>query len=299
MTKVSEMIEGLGIKLENLMNEDSLKKAIELKMNLRKLGYKYSNFNILLAMTQAHGRGFELSFIGSAKFFKEISDKLNLDNPEGEKVWYGVQKGEKALQILAPVVRKYKTKDENGEEVEKQYMSFRTVPVFDISQTKIKIDDILDPEKLKGDGFQSVYERVTAFVLERGYTIRELELASNLGGYIYPKDKAITLNALNDVNQKLKTLLHEFAHGELEHGLSGNHEEYDVREVEAEATAYILSHHLGMDTSSYSLKYILGWANYDVNKVRTILSSVDKKIDMILSSISLAVGESDEEAQAS
>jgi antirestriction protein ArdC len=46
-----------------------------------------------------------------------------------------VRKGERGLQILAPVLRK--VTPDNGEEEERRVVGFRVVHVFDIAQTRL------------------------------------------------------------------------------------------------------------------------------------------------------------------
>ncbi|MCP3893919.1 MAG: antirestriction protein, partial [Bacteroides sp.] len=54
-----------------------------------------------------------------------------------QKVERKVSKGSKAIHILAPIVKGYKTEDENGEEEKRQYISgFKALPVFRYEDTE-------------------------------------------------------------------------------------------------------------------------------------------------------------------
>jgi len=59
--------------------------------------------------------------------------------------------------------------------------------------------------------------------------------------------------------QAVKTLLHEIAHATLHAGDDATGQR--AREVEAESVAYVVSGHLGIDTSAYSFGYVAGWAS--------------------------------------
>jgi hypothetical protein len=56
------------------------------------------------------------------------------------------------------------------------------------------------------------------------------------------------------------TLAHELAHIELGHGSQDCTDPRSRREVEAESVAYVIAMASGLDTSSYSLPYVAGWA---------------------------------------
>jgi hypothetical protein len=60
--------------------------------------------------------------------------------------------------------------------------------------------------------------------------------------------------------QAVKTGLHELAHVRLEHGPGDCRDPRSRREVEAESVAYVVCQALGVDSASYSIAYIGGWA---------------------------------------
>lgn len=153
----------------------------------------------------------------------------------GYKAWQKnferhVNKGEKAIRILAPAPYKIKeerdkidpvtgemTFDENGmpqkEEVEVTIPAFRAVSVFDVSQT---------------DG------------------------------------KPIPENMSE--SQTLKTMVHEVAHSmlhnkEVNQDILAPAKDRNTKEVEAENVAYTVCQHFEIDTSDYSFGYIAGWSS--------------------------------------
>jgi len=60
----------------------------------------------------------------------------------------------------------------------------------------------------------------------------------------------------------VKTLAHEIGHALLhDPGLATNKDlSRELKELEAESTAYVICRALAMDTSDYSFGYVVGWA---------------------------------------
>lgn len=173
-----------------------------------------------------------------------------------------VRKGEKAIRILAPVPRRFKTKEtdpKTGEEVETEHSwtDFRAVPVFDVSQTE---GDELPSltSTLDGDveGFEALRDRIAAAA---GVTVEfDAEITAN--GSYDPASDTIRVKGDMGEEQTIKTLLHEWAHALL-HSEGAEHEgdAREAKEVQAEGAAYVASKALGIDSEGYSLGYVAGW----------------------------------------
>ncbi|WP_157532974.1 ImmA/IrrE family metallo-endopeptidase, partial [Haloferax profundi] len=80
------------------------------------------------------------------------------------------------------------------------------------------------------------------------------------------------------------TLIHEFAHGLL-HPDRSNLPERAKREVEAEAVAYLVGRHFGLDVSK-SAFYLAAWAGEDadsvferLNRIRSVAQSILGVVD--------------------
>jgi antirestriction protein ArdC len=169
-----------------------------------------------------------------------------------KKLGRQVNKGEKGIQILAPITHRQKIVLENDEEQEdEKLVAFRPCYVFDISQTSGK--PIPAPARLRGD--PGVFmDRLLGFVAERGIELRystrlgRTEGAS-MGG-------TIVLNASLDVAPKFGTLVHEVAHEMLHQG-DDRTEDRKVRETEAEAVAFVVSTAVGLEPGTSSSDYLL------------------------------------------
>lgn len=169
-----------------------------------------------------------------------------------------VKPGEKGIMILAPmVVKKRQEPDQtpsSSEEAEAAALTlFKVVYVFDISQT-----DGADPPALlntsgDGDGF---YPALQCAVKRAGITLEIVERVpgcnsaqgASYGGRIAVRDDL-------DPAEGFRTLAHELAHEKLH--WQGEKESKTVRELEADATAFVVCRHFGLhaDSADYLLLY--------------------------------------------
>jgi antirestriction protein ArdC len=160
-----------------------------------------------------------------------------------------VKKGEKAIRILAPC--KYKKEDDEGYTIN----GFRVVSVFDLEQTDG--DDSLLPVLVKGlqgsdvdDLYQRLIDAIEIPVTEKA------ELPAN--GQYFPATKEIFIKEDLSSLQRVKTLVHEYAH-HLHHTKYLDKESRGEKEIVAESAAFITCSHWELDTSDYSLPYLKTW----------------------------------------
>jgi antirestriction protein ArdC len=191
-----------------------------------------------------------------------------------------VRKGERGIQILAPMVGK-KSKDADPNEP-KVCFGFRGVYVFDVSQT----DGENLPEvcnRLEGDDPDGLFEQLTALANDRGVSV---EFADDLGtanGVYAFTSKTISIRAGLSPAQAVKTLVHEIAHALLhdEHAAIADR---NGCELEAESVAYVVTSALGIDASGYSFGYIAAWAK-DTAQFEKSAERINKTAHGILSSL--------------
>lgn len=226
---------------------------------------------------------------------------IYLQNPQatyvkGYKAWNQlgryVKKGSKGLSILAPCFR---TKHDVGQEeeekkCEKVISGFRVTYVYDIADTDGS-DEYL-PVLVKGltgnsETQQKLYERILE-VISKEYQVTEVMGIAAKGSYNRETGKICVRGDL-DYLQKIKTLLHEYAHA-IDFKL---HPESDVkhnqRELIAESVAYVVSENLGLDTGSYSISYINTWMG-DKDGLKSIADTVQKISAQIINNLAESSG---------
>jgi antirestriction protein ArdC len=214
----------------------------------------------------------------------------------GYKTWQSmgrqVRKGEKGIAILAPMVRRAKD-DEPGESREqlddsgRKIVRFRTVYVFDVVQTE---GDELPaaPVSLPVGGRQDDYMRLQDLAEAEQLSVSVEDFSGGKNGQLDRSAWAITLGThlfeTGTPAARIKTLAHELGHWfDLGPGASA----YDRREAEivAEAVAYIVGQHLGLDTSSYSTGYVAAWASGDAQRLHELAERIDRAVRPILAAL--------------
>lgn len=243
-------------------------------------------------------------------------------NPEaqaiaGFKAWQNkfnrtVNKGEKSIRILAPVIKKLTPEDKarlNTTE-DTKIVAYRYIPVFDISQTSG--EPVLTARDFVKDHLTTNHENVTALYNEfKDYLnkntdlkVSEKPLAGLDGakGYFRKDTNEIVIGGDEPDSQlKLKTLYHEFAHSQL-HGLNAEYNDRPrpYKETQAEAVAYVAMQNIGIDTGEYSLGYVATWAK-DKEVIHNALSeiqSVSKKAIDITDELTQKLGLQEEQKES-
>jgi antirestriction protein ArdC len=199
-----------------------------------------------------------------------------------------VRKGETSIKIFGYSTKKTTTTDEESstEQEERTVHYFPVLSVFDISQTD-PIDGVAaaaeNPvQQLTGDQDHGVLDPLTAHLEGNGWTVTHATLA-HANGYADPARHTIVLRRNLAPEQAAKTLIHEAAHIHLGHVDNlGEYRQHRGRmEAEAESVAYIVAGLAGFDTSAYSIGYITGWANENLNLIRETASRVLKATQAI------------------
>ena len=104
-----------------------------------------------------------------------LSQRPEATRVAGYRAWQAlgrqVKKGEKAISIFAPRPYRVTTADEAGEEQTREGLTFRSVPVFDISQTEGDLLPTMEAPTLTGDAGQETYAALVAFAAREGLTV--------------------------------------------------------------------------------------------------------------------------------
>lgn len=207
----------------------------------------------------------------------------------GYKTWQSkgrqVRKGEKAIRILAPCPHKA-IREIDGEEKEIHWTTYRTVPVFDVSQTD---GDALPEGACKTldtavDGYDSLIKRLEAV---SPYPVSYEQIGGTANGFCSFSERKIVVKHGMSQSQTLKTLVHEISHAIL-HSKNGAAVDADrsTREVQAESVAYCVCQMLGLDTADYSFGYVAGWSgDKNVRELSASMEIIRKTVNEIMAEI--------------
>ncbi len=190
-----------------------------------------------------------------------------------------VRRGEFGIKILAPTTRR--VSDHDGAEHEstapepddvreqsrRVLTGFRVASVFDVSQTDG--DPLPEPERptlLEGQAPDGLWAALARQVSAAGFHLDRSPNAASIGGANGVTDfRQRSVLVRQDVSdaQAVKTLAHELGHVLLHDPTvdeSWSMPCREVKEVEAESVAFLVSAYAGLDTSDYTFAYVAGWA---------------------------------------
>ena len=169
-----------------------------------------------------------------------------------------VRRGEKGIAILAPMFFSDKTRAADGSETENTRLWFKVVYVFDLSQTEGTALPEL-PTRSVGERGQDMLQRLLRFATTRGIKVRFVDRCSLNGAAGASRGTEIEIRTIeSDVTTQAATLAHEIAHSLLHWSADGHKitardgKEIDQRqrELEAEATAYVVCCYFGVQSPS-------------------------------------------------
>jgi hypothetical protein len=167
-----------------------------------------------------------------------------------------VNAGAKGIRILAPIVGVKRKKDEEAEkDITKQntrvLLGFRNAYVFDVSQTNGL--DLPNLHEVSGDPGENI-ERLAAFVKSRGITlVYNAKIAPALG---MSYGGRIAILPGQSKAEEFSTLVHETAHELLHKAERRTATTKTIRELEAEAVAFVVGKAVGLKNENASADYI-------------------------------------------
>lgn len=197
-----------------------------------------------------------------------------------------VKSGEKGLKIWVPVEYTVKEKkfvydkngyripDDNGDfkmkEVDVKKHTFKIGYTFDVSQTEqIEGKEVVELSPVKElEGDVKDYPTLTKALMEISPVPIKIEaFKASAKGCYNSLTNEIKIQPDMSEAQTIKTMIHEIAHSIVhsDENLNQLKQKDNVefskneKEVQAESIAYIVSSHLGIDTSDYSFPYVATW----------------------------------------
>ena len=209
-----------------------------------------------------------------------------------------VKKGEKGIQILAPVTYKTKKKktEEDGktkdqEEPDPFYMlrGFRVVHVFDVSQTEGReLPSIVESLHGEVEQFPSFFSAVCK---SSQVPVSCEPMEDTVDGYYSHTEKRICIREGMSESQTAEALIHELSHAMLhnqemleeEQALTGIRKDRRTKEVEAESVAFVVNSYFGNRTDENSFGYIAGWSSgKEVPELLASLTTIQTTAEAII-----------------
>lgn len=209
-----------------------------------------------------------------------------------------VKKGEKGIQILAPVTYKTKKKktEEDGktkdqEEPDPFYMlrGFRVVHVFDVSQTEGReLPSIVESLHGEVEQFPSFFSAVCKI---SPVPVSCEPMEDTADGYYSHTEKRICIREGMSESQTAAALIHELSHAMLhnqemleeELALTGIRKDRRTKEVEAESVAFVVNSYFGNRTDENSFGYIAGWSSgKEVPELLASLTTIQTTAEVII-----------------
>lgn len=277
---VKEITEKLEHGLEELFDSKKFKEYL----NAMSKFYRYSfNNSLLIAMQKP-----DATLVASYRSWQKNFNR-------------NVNKGEKGIRILAPTPYKIKEErevinplsglpllDEKGEvqmeEVEVSLAGFKVAYVFDVSQTSGEpLPEIGAEELLQSVDDYRIFMEALQNVAPVPVEMQEVDGGAK--GYFSPVGQKNVIQSGMSESQTVKTAVHEMAHSLLhdtEHErLAGvdatKKKDRNTKEVEAEAVAYTVCQHFGIDTSDYSFGYVAGWSSgREMTELKKSMETIQK-----------------------
>jgi len=167
-----------------------------------------------------------------------------------------VNAGAKGIRILAPIVGVRRKKDKEAEkditkQNERVLLGFRNAYVFDVSQTNGV--DLPTMHEVSGDPGENI-DRLAAFLKSKGIQLVYNEKIAPALGMSYGGRIAILPG--QSKAEEFSTLVHEAAHEMLHKAERRTATTKTVRELEAEAVAFVISKAIGLINGTASADYI-------------------------------------------
>jgi len=199
--------------------------------------HQYSLFNQMLILTQKK----DASHVAGFWTWKKLGRS--------------VVKGAKGIAIMAPIVYRKRiepTMEEEDDPIELETVrNFKVCHVFDVSDTQGK--PLAQFSQVKGD--PGIFlERLKSFIASKGIKLETRHLYGSMQGYA-AKGTIVLKSGLSPA-ETCSTLLHELCHQLLHMQQETKDSDKNVKEVEAEAVAFVVGTGIGLEMGSGSSDYI-------------------------------------------
>ena len=231
-----------------------IKQAVDFLIEQLKQGKSEMLTAYLNAMAQFHSYSF-------GNILQIAKQKPDAQRVAGIRAWNQlgrfVKKGEKGIQILAPVIgyrrsRKEEADEETAEQKQPMLTGFRVVHVFDVSQTTGA--DLPELKHTITGEVGGHRDRLIEFLNQQNIVLEYNERIAPALGVSYG-GKIVLLPGQSKA-EEFVCLVHETAHELIHKAERRILTTQTVRETEAEAVAFVVGHAVGLDSAQASADYI-------------------------------------------
>lgn len=214
-----------------------------------------------------------------------------------QKLGRWVKKGEKGLAILAPILRRPSqdsAEADSSSETDQTsdpspsapppptVVGFRTVTVFDVSQTDGAPLTVPTPQRLTDTQGTDLVDLLITHVIPVPVQVRPRAQLHDANGVWDPHTQTITLADDLAPAHQLKTLLHEWAHSvAIPDPTTAVTRDVAAEELIAETTALVIASRLGLDTTAYSLPYVGHWAHGQPEALRAVTTAISQRVQIL------------------
>ncbi len=252
-TEQLEQIEGWLVKIADAVDLARKSELFQEMIDVNKRFKNYSFRNLILILMQ----------------------RRNATRVAGYRTWLSlgrqVKKGEHGIRILAPRI----VKDKNDDS--KDRMFFVTVSVFDISQTEG--EPLPEVEWKATEVKAELNERLIKFAQSRGIVVEFTDIAGSAEGLSY--GGRIELRTGTGTSTFIHELAHELLHQNDDAKATTSKAQ---RELQAEATAYIVAQIYGIDTEYTAANYLATWTS-DGKAILKSLQPISTAVQAIVKGI--------------
>lgn len=251
MAKITDHIQNLADATDVSLVSDAMIGFLDSCSKFHRYSY-YNQFSILLSNPNA-------TFVAGYKQWPHFNRY--------------VKKGEEGIPILAPMM--FKVDPDDPDNKAKELGGFKVVYVFDISQTDG--EDLPDaPEWKSPERNKELHRKLIEFAISNKIIVTEKLQTNGAQG------RSLKGSIEIDPSAGTKTLVHEIAH-ELMHKESIATINTTIKELEAEAVAYVVCKHFGLEELSSPNYIALSGANSELilahlDRIRTTAAQIIQSV---------------------
>lgn len=253
---IEAQIESLAAETDEIRLSENFKKCLEIMSRF----HKYSLGNQILIWLQNP----DATLIAGYQTWKNDFNRY-------------VIKGEKGIRILAPIKRKYTEKSDDGSEgKEKEFLTFRVVHVFDVSQTEgDPIETVNWHDTEKNDAVNNALIR---FANEHGIEVETVEGGLRGADGVSSGGRIKVLE-----NSGTRTLVHEIAHELLHWADKDSKLSTKQEEIEADTVAFTVCNYFEIPAGN-NPNYLALW-DADSKEIKACLGRIRDTIKTIIETV--------------